>query len=210
MALLGVLGPTTQAFFRADPDDHISAWFREGRYYEADLLAAIGDLGLGGTYVDVGAHVGNHTLYFALECRAERVIAIEPQADLLRGNVRDNNLVGKVSIIEAVVHPSWRNAHLAEVDPKNSGMARFAKKGDIPCVKLDDVLPDDVTLIKVDTEGSALEVLRTAERTIKSQHPVLAVEAINDSELKATRKFLSGFGYDADGPYAVTPVWIWK
>lgn len=201
------------AIFSCDPDDHISGWLKAGRYYEADLLEAIRDLGLGGTYVDVGAHIGNHSVYFGLECRAERIIAIEPNRDSwsrLAVNIRDNGLEYKATALNALVHPSWRDAHLAEVPNGNSGMARFAEGGDIQCIGLDDVLPDDVTLIKVDVEGSALDVLKSAEKTIKTRHPVLAVEAIDDAELKAVRGYLSGFGYDADGPYAITPVWIWK
>ena len=41
-------------------------------------------IGLGGTYVDVGAHYGNHTLYFVLECEADHVVAIEPNPVSLR------------------------------------------------------------------------------------------------------------------------------
>ena len=45
-----------------------------GTYYERDLLDAIRGRHLQGTFVDVGAHYGNHTVYFALECGAQRLI----------------------------------------------------------------------------------------------------------------------------------------
>ncbi len=39
-----------------------------GRFYEPDLLDFIASRGLSGVYVDIGAHIGNHTVFFAEEC----------------------------------------------------------------------------------------------------------------------------------------------
>ena len=63
---------------------------RKRSFYEADVLLHLAHRGpRGGLFLDVGAHVGNHTLFFA-SFLADHVIAIEPNpatATLLRRNV---------------------------------------------------------------------------------------------------------------------------
>lgn len=66
-------------------EDHVIDRVRKNmRFYEADLLEylyyAVPHAGL---FVDVGANIGNHTLFFA-RYMAERVLAIEPQPETFR------------------------------------------------------------------------------------------------------------------------------
>src|SRR5204862_3585087 len=96
------------------------------------------DLDLGGTYVDVGAHHGNHTAYFALECAATRVIAIEPDLESLAGlreTLAENRITGLVDVRPVALHPSWRRAsplpirwrrHGPDGAPTNTGNRLFA------------------------------------------------------------------------------------
>lgn len=48
--------------------DHIPgrvAFFhKKGKIYEIHMLEYIRKLGIGGAYIDVGANIGNHTLFF--------------------------------------------------------------------------------------------------------------------------------------------------
>ena len=74
-----VTGPQRAATLVLPVRDHITeAVQRSGTYYERDLLDAIHGRAVRGVFVDVGAHYGNHTTFFGLECGAEHVIAIEP------------------------------------------------------------------------------------------------------------------------------------
>src|SRR5262245_34153210 len=63
--------------------DHIARALQHS-FYERAMLEAIKDLNLEGIYVDAGAHVGNHTVYFAQECPSTKVIAVEPSPDSYR------------------------------------------------------------------------------------------------------------------------------
>jgi hypothetical protein len=46
-------------------DSRIANHIRRGRWYEDGMLAYIHELGVGGSYLDVGANIGNHALYLA-------------------------------------------------------------------------------------------------------------------------------------------------
>ena len=71
--------------------DHITRAFKRGHYYEQEFLQMIAETcSSSGVFVDVGAFVGNHSLFFARHCRPVQVIAFEPfpeTFDLLQYNV---------------------------------------------------------------------------------------------------------------------------
>ena len=75
-------GPTTTSYIWTDPLERVAEVIqRTGRHYEYDLLWAIAEKAPEGIYFDVGAHVGNHTSFFALECPSTKVIAVEPHQE---------------------------------------------------------------------------------------------------------------------------------
>lgn len=96
MPTIEVQGVRHRAKIVAPENDHITKLITASKkYYEDDLLKAIRNLRPVGVYVDVGAHIGNHTVFFAKECSPDHVIAIEPDSDnieFLLQNVRANNL----------------------------------------------------------------------------------------------------------------------
>jgi hypothetical protein len=59
-----------------------------GRVYEENFLQHIRDLGRRGDYVDVGAHLGTHTVWFAKLCPSTHVHAFEPVARIGSGSWR--------------------------------------------------------------------------------------------------------------------------
>lgn len=204
-----------RARIAASRSDHIGKVIAKGEWYERDLLDTIKDARVSGTFVDVGAHVGNHTAYFALECGAERVIAIEPNAEtyvLLRATVEASGLADRVACIRAAVHPTWRTARVVPGPAGNSGMAGAAEdiEGTVPVVTLDELLWNEkVAVVKIDVEGLAVEAVRSGLGVIERDHPLLAIEASND-ERDAISALLAPFRYaEPSGPYACTPVWLW-
>src|SRR3954451_5993667 len=78
----------------------------KGGWYERPFLEHIRSLELRGAYVDVGAHLGTHTIWFARLCRATTVHAIEPVARfarVLRANVDANGIARHVHVHEVGV-----------------------------------------------------------------------------------------------------------
>jgi FkbM family methyltransferase len=55
-----------------------------------------------GVVLDIGTNIGNHTLYFANECMAKKIISFEPAQDtfaMLQENIKINHLENVVTLI---------------------------------------------------------------------------------------------------------------
>jgi FkbM family methyltransferase len=222
-----VAGPTRKGVLSLPAGDHITlAIQRSGAYYEAELLTAISGLPQGGTWVDAGAHYGNHSVFFGLECGADRIISIEPNPATYAGLVRNleaNGLADRTTAVHAAIHEEWRSVRIDMPvwipDPgneaiSNTGMSRVEPaegEGDVRALPLDEVLADaeNVALIKIDVEGNALGVVRSARGTIERDRPTLVIEALEDGEQDELVSYLVPLGYRAYGPYNWTPTWIW-
>ena len=77
-----------------DQPDHLFNHFSQhGCFYELDLLEAAGHVYRKGSWIiDVGANIGNHTVYFAKMVQA-RVLAFDPFAksrEILLANLAAN------------------------------------------------------------------------------------------------------------------------
>jgi FkbM family methyltransferase len=208
--------------------DHIAeAIRRSGTYYELDLLDAIRNHGLHGTFVDVGAHYGNHTTFFAVECGAESVVAIEPNPQAfagLRETVAENGLEAVVDTRRVAIHPTWRCVNLRPLPwrPRpgtsigsNSGRIGIVSAddvGDAPAAPLDEVLDgiQRIEVIKVDADGLSAAILASGREVLRRNRPLVAAEAASDAERHALRAVLSSLGYRERGRYCWTPTWLWE
>lgn len=192
--------------------DHISNILKQDIYYERDLLEAVAEMRLEGTYVDVGAFVGTHTLWFALKCLSTDVVAIEPNRDsfrYLRKNVRDNGQQDKIRLEPCAVHNEYTQCGVVVPDMSNRGSSKIRRSGGIEAKRLDDLLADvpKVALIKIDVEGSEVSVLASAKETIRKHKPVIIMEAWNGRMRRAQQAVLPD--YEVVARYCSTPTLVW-
>jgi FkbM family methyltransferase len=172
--------PVTVRLDGMAPDDHIAREIsRAGSFYELDLLEHLAvHAPPGGTYVDAGANIGNHTVYFA-RFLADRVVAVEANPDVvpvLRANLEGNGLtnvdivgcaVGAAAGQGVLVVPAGmeHNVGAWEIHADAGGSAGQAAVRIRP---LDDILgealgpAERVHLIKLDVEGMELPALQGA------------------------------------------------
>ncbi|MGE0701506.1 MAG: FkbM family methyltransferase [Hyphomicrobiaceae bacterium] len=198
------------AFFVQDEWDYIQKHHLKGTFYEAEELELIGRHLKGGTLVDVGANVGNHTVYALKLLGAERVIAFEPNpaaAELLRINLALNGLTGRVTHHLAGLSDRKSAARLVHPGHKDLGSTRVAvgggdTGGDCLVTTGDEALAgeNDIALIKIDTEAMELEVLRGLRRTIERCRPRLFVE-VDDANRDAFLSLAESFGLEVAGAY---------
>ncbi len=221
-----IQGPTCPAVLVLPQDDHITfAVQRTGTYYERELLDAIRALGVAGTYVDIGAHQGNHTAFFALECGAELVVAVEPDPIHLAGlreTLAENGLTDCVNVRPFAVHPIWRRVSPvpirwrrrdADGPSTNTGSRHFRSDptGPIEASSLDSLL-DGVTgvgLVKVDAGGLSGEILASGRRLLARDRPVVAAAADGPGERHALRAALEPLGYRQEQRFGWSPTWLW-
>lgn len=184
-------------------NDPIQRNHRRGQFYEQKELMALRELfPKGGTFVDVGANVGNHTLFAGLILEAGRVIPIEPNLRafrLLVHNVLVNGLEEVVDLTRLGMGLSDKRAEGFGMEPRkrNLGGAKMLEgKGALTVVPGDELLEGEAPdLIKIDVEGMELQALGGLEGTIARHRPVLLVEVDNTNE-EAFAEWADAQGYE--------------
>lgn len=152
-----------------------------GQFFEFTYLNLVRSFQLGGTAVDVGANVGNHSL--ALSTMFDEVIAIEPYAPLYR------RLAEKVGGLANVrIHPFGFGSRSGEAcfcppQGRNLGTGRVVAQGThrISVIRGDELLMQSPTgsirFIKIDVEGHEAEVLQGLAGILARDRPVVMYES---------------------------------
>jgi FkbM family methyltransferase len=184
-------------------------------YYELDLLEELRRrLGSDrrGMVVDVGAHVGNHSVYFALA--GWDVMALEPHPGsqmLLSINAVANDVGSKITTVGMAAGADPRRVGLSDAPDTNTGMCAVQGDGPRCSVPLDALARWPVDLIKIDAERSEADVLRGAVETLRRDSPVLAIEAQTAEDLDRQAAVIEPLGYQpSDRSWCATPVYIWE
>jgi FkbM family methyltransferase len=177
--------------------DHFGRILEEShRPYEEELLRlGVALTSKGDHVVDVGAHLGNHSIYWALAGR--KVTAFEPNklvAEVLRSNVERNGLTSAVDIRVAALGEARAWGTVRQVDPTNLGSAMVeVGEGDVPIYALDEADLRPFALLKIDVEGRESAVLRGATTAIDRWRPFIIAEALSDGG--DTGSLLAAVGY---------------
>lgn len=183
----------TQFQFALLDDCSVSDHLRQTEeFYELEFLEGLESLLQPSTLVlDVGAHIGNHTVFFA-GVLGLRVLAYEPNPEaftLLEQNVRMNGLEKLVTCFPAALSSRAGHVTMARTVADDAGTMAVAEDSDSSDVirvethRLDDLdLPDaPAVYLKLDVEGHETAVLRGGERFLTERRPDVSVE-IQDVE----------------------------
>jgi FkbM family methyltransferase len=181
---------------------------RSRNFYEARLLSMVQAAGVvspDSVVCDVGANIGNHTVFFGRVLGAAKVLAFEPQEhchDTLTTNIALNGMEGRAVAYNCMIGARTGAGQMARFNARNLGGTAFAARdgGEIAMFALDDVIeaPDleRLDLIKIDVEGMQLEVLQGARSILEHRRPALWIELLaRDNSYDAAADFLAEYGY---------------
>ncbi len=154
--------------------------------YEPDILLVIKDnLPKGGTFIDIGANIGNHTLFAAKHVGdGGKVISFEPIPRIAQQFEQSINLnqLKNISLHKFACSDTVSEARLTLVKGNigGSSLHRADKENsiNIETRPADSVLHNlnRVDLIKIDTEGHELEALKGLQKTLAEHQPTLIIE----------------------------------
>jgi FkbM family methyltransferase len=158
-------------FCNVNPKDYIEAMLLRGEWYELQNLEFIHSLEVSGNYVDIGAFIGTHSLFFSLFCPAAQVFSFEANPNTywkLQRNLEANNVTNcqtfNIGVSDVAGH-----AILREANETNRGATHLsAGEGSIAVAPLDSFNLRNVRVMKIDVEGMELRVLHGAVETLKS------------------------------------------
>ena len=209
------------------PDrDYIARQWKKGRFYEHRLLDKIKSLNLQGTYVDIGAHHGNHSVFFDKFCNSKKkVISIEGNPfnfNYLKENTTLNNC--NCLLYNDIISDKQGETLAMGYSSGNTGMSHVLGKADInhktrlkrinnTTNTLDNILKNEekISLIKLDIENYEYFALLGGEEIISKHHPVIVIELHKGSpHYDDIKKFLKKHNYKTDGrSYAISPTFIY-
>ncbi|HEY7245371.1 MAG TPA: FkbM family methyltransferase [Xanthobacteraceae bacterium] len=169
--------------FFVDPGDRVvgawvmwhGGWQRREIDTAVSVLAGAGRLHKDAAFIDVGAHIGTHTIYALRSGRFTRAVAFEPEprnARLLAMNLEANGLSAAAIVVRKAagasagkgvlhLHPRNTGAHAVGSPPSIDGQVAL----EVPMVRLDEELeslgiaPSQVGLVWIDAEGYEPQVL---------------------------------------------------
>lgn len=174
-------------------------YWKKHLFYEHAMLDYIRETYHGGTFIDCGACIGNHTLYFAQYC-AEHVIAIEPQLrnmEHMKTNVRLSGLQDKVTFVQVALGREFGRGAMKHVGGFH-GQYDLVEGNEVDIVTLDSLLPlieKPVTLIKLDIQWSEIPALEGGMTMLDKYNPVLFVELVGKGDYKKGVRFMRSIGY---------------
>ncbi len=165
--------------------------------YQSDILVNLGTIS--SHFLDIGANMGFYSLALARENPNLRVDAFEPQPQVfstLQDNVELNNLLERITVHNLGLGNEVANLTMYVPKFTGSGGASFQNlhidEGEateivVPVKVLDQIISNNLELIKIDVEGSELNVLFGAKKVISEMKPTIVVELL--------RKWMKPFGH---------------
>ena len=165
--------------------------------YEEETVLLLEELWMGGTLLDVGANVGLISIPFAAKAKQREALktlvyaieALPSNFQALNTNIELNKLGDAIVPINIGLGAQDADVFI-EIegdDQSRTGTANVLPSGrdfvKIPLkVKAIDTmieegsLPDDISLIKIDTDGYDFEILKGAVRLLNSRRPLVLAE----------------------------------
>jgi FkbM family methyltransferase len=179
----------------------------EHMFYEQKMLQYIRNTYHGGTFIDGGACIGNHTLYFAKYC-AEHVIAIEPlprNMEHTKTNVELSKL-DNVTFIQAALSDKPGTGAMEHAGDFH-GQYNLVDGDDVEVITLDSLIDYPVSLIKLDIQRSEIPALIGGMELLKRWSPVLFIELVSKKELDKVSILLDSIGYKVANCFNSSPTY---
>jgi FkbM family methyltransferase len=169
-----------------------------GKHWDEDIISNIlyPYIKQSSFILDIGSHIGSHTIAYCSINNEANIICFEPQKQLyniLVKNIEDNSYTNRVTVFNKAVGNKNRYIEMSEsntvcftYDNKNEynksleynmGALSIGKNGEkTEMITIDSLLLDKCDFIKIDVEGAEPLVLVGAENTIKKYKPIIWYE----------------------------------
>jgi FkbM family methyltransferase len=191
-------------FFVNNRNDHIQHYHHTGRFYEEEELAIIRrHMKAGDVVLDVGANIGNHSVFFDRICKAARVLPFEVYPSTVEHYIVNTSLNDCRSVDTRYIGYGLGDRFgvfgMREVR-NNPGANALVKGGTADrqflCLRGDDLIDEPrVDFIKMDIEGNELAALKGMERLLTTNRPVLFIEVWNKQIETLIELLNSRYGY---------------
>ncbi len=173
---------------------------------------------------DVGAHVGMYSITAARNLSKSKIYAFEPNPAAYQSLLKNTHIFGLENRIETYnVGLSDKNEdrqfYISSAPARSSLYPRLAKVSNckiekeitIKCKRLDDIVREyelpAPSLIKIDTEGNEVPILKGATQVLIRSFPTLIIEG-HDNNKQEIIETLEHIGYNYDRTHNTYAMWF--
>lgn len=219
---------------RFDPYDALGGMVLSSGDYEPDTVRELmRHVPAGGTFVDVGAHIGWYSLKAAKVVGPHgHVIAVEPNRETLiwlRDNIRASGAASVVAVAPVACSDSETTLMFYAAPHGNTGESSLSSTNalqegavaasyPVRARRLDDIVTEAgaarVDAIKIDVEGAEFLALKGASETLDRYRPAVAVELVNrqlkamGSSVEEVMAFMRSHGYPPGKMYEMNMLFL--
>jgi FkbM family methyltransferase len=177
--------PNGKTIATIEGDTHIGKWAIESQRLDHDqnMLPLLKKyIPEGGVVVDVGAYIGDHTVFYA-ECVGQKgaVMALEPNPEAFE--CLKYNTKHLPSVYTFNIAASDKPGTIGLAKDTNAGATHASGEGEIECADIDSIGLRACHFMKFDCEGMEPQAIYGALQTIKAYRPTMLIE-VNQSALK--------------------------
>lgn len=181
-------------------DDYITKTIEQSKnYYEIEVLELFSKyIPVESIICDIGANIGNHTLYFKKYFRPEHIYAFEPikeTFEVLEKNIKANYIKNITCFNQAIGKRVGKASPLYVKNNMGGTSIACSEEGDIEVVPLDDLKIIPPKFVKIDVEGYELEVIEGMKKILEQYSPTLWIE-IFSANLYIINRTLNELGYE--------------
>ena len=190
------------------PIDYIQQKLVEGgNFYEWEELEQIKKYlpppEEGAVICDIGANIGNHSIYWAQYCNARKIYsfeAVDTTYEILRKNIELNNLTDIIVPFNIGLSDKSCTGTICYYNDENIGGTQIKQTNNIQGIKLEkldniNIQEDKIDFIKIDIEGHESLALRGMENTLKKYKPTIFIEIFPDNYEKV-KAILEEYNYE--------------
>ena len=196
-------------FYITNPFDIIQAHLCKGIFFEQGALIDLKKyVGTQKVIAEIGANIGNHTIFYAHHMNPVKILPFEPNPSsilILRKNLLINNCFEKIDERGIGLGLGSKNTtyKIFQNDPDNLGAAKLIEgsnqSDDIEVKVFDEVIGEiKIDFMRIDVEGMEFEVLDGASQSISNNKPVIYIEVWNQS-IPKLEKWIQRFNYEVIG-----------
>ncbi|MCW9033896.1 MAG: FkbM family methyltransferase [Rhodospirillales bacterium] len=156
-------------------------------FYESELLEHLDQfIREDAVILDIGANIGNHTLYWLSHKTSSFVYAFEPlpvNFELLKLNIELNKLETRVALFDVGLSNVNGRGRTVRYDSRNRGGSQVSHddSGELKLVTLDSLnIERKVDFIKIDIEGFEANVHEGAAELLRRDKPPIFIEIFAD------------------------------
>jgi len=194
----------------------ISKYYSDGIFYESNMVKYMSEDIKGGCFCDVGANIGNHTIYVA-SLTGCSVHSFEPvYYDILMVNKELNSeldinaypfgLSDDDCVMEVFIRGGSKNPGATDLVNRLSSNEKIRQDKQYADIKrLDNFGINNIDVLKIDVEGMEARVVKGAMDTIIKCKPIIYAELEYANRYHEFIEIVSPLGYKPTAMFNATP-----